>query len=136
MAEENPFLNFTDADLSAALYRAIRNIGIFALVAAPIIWIVSGWQTACLFLAGAFISAVGVYESRRLIAIVNAKLDNRRVPRSTGLVIALFFLRLTVAGAVLYVSLRCLQGSVYGMIAGLALAVIALSIEAVRLTAG
>jgi len=132
--DQNPFLTFTDADLSAALFRAIRNVGLLALAGLPVIWIVSGWQSATLFLVGAAISAGGIYESRRLIRVVNAKLDKQRSPRSTGLVIAMFFLRLFIAGGVLYVSLRWLQGAVYSIIAGLALAVIALSIEAVLLT--
>jgi hypothetical protein len=134
MTEENPFLAFTDADLSAALWRAVRTIGIMTAVGFPAIWLASGWQTACLFLIGALISAAGVYESRRLIRIVNAKLDGQKSPRSTGLAVGLFFLRFGIAATVLYVSLRCLHGSVYGMIAGLALAMIALSLEAVRLT--
>jgi len=45
----------------------------------------------------------------------------------------MFFLRLTIAGTVLYVSLRCLNGSAYAMIAGLALAIVALSVEVVKL---
>ncbi len=132
--EENPFLTFTDADLSAALFRAVRNIGWMALVGISIIWIISGWQSAVFFLVGAAISAGGIYESRRLIRVVNAKLDKQRSPSSTGLVIAMFLLRLFIAGSVLYVSLRWLNGAVYSIIAGLALAVVALSIEAVLLT--
>jgi len=132
--DNNPFLTFTDADLSAALFRAIRNIGLLALIGLPIIWIASGWQSACLFLVGAAISAGGIYESRRLIRVVNAKLDNQRSPRSTGFVIAMFLLRLFIAGAVLYVSLRFLHGAIYAIVAGLALAMVALSIEAVMLT--
>ncbi len=92
MPDENPFLTFTDADLSAALFRAVRNIGLLALVGLPIIWIVSGWQSVALFLVGAAISAGGIYESRRLIRVVNAKLDNKKSPRSTGFVIAMFLL--------------------------------------------
>ena len=134
MPEENPLLTFTDADLSAALFRAVRNVGILALIGTPIIWIASGWQSAALFVVGAAISAGGIYESRRLIRVVNAKLDNQRSPRSTGFVIAMFLLRLLIAGAVLYVSLRCLHGAVYAIVAGLALAMVALSIEAVLLT--
>lgn len=134
MPEENPFLTFTDADLSAALFRAIRNIGLLTLVGLPIIWIISGWQSGCLFLVGAAISAGGIYESHRLIRVVNAKLDNQKSPRSTGLVIGMFLLRLLIAAGALYVSLRWLNGSVYSIIAGLALAVVALSIEAVLLT--
>jgi hypothetical protein len=134
MPEDNPFLTFTDADLSGALIRAVRNVGICALVGLPIIWIISGWQSAALFLIGAAISAGGIYESRRLIRVVNAKLDNQRSPRSTGFVIAMFLLRLLIAGVVLYVSLMCLHGAVYAIIAGLALAIVALSIEAVQVT--
>jgi len=134
MPDENPFLTFTDADLSAALLRAVRNIGILALIGTPIIWIASGWQSAGLFLVGAALSAGGIYESRRLIRVVNAKLDNQRSPNSTGLVITMFLLRLLIAGVMLYVSLRCLHGSVYAILAGLALAIVSLSIEAVTLT--
>jgi hypothetical protein len=131
---DNPFLTFTDADLSAALFRAVRNIGLLALIGLPIILIASGWQSAALFLVGAAIAAGGIYESRRLIRVVNAKLDKQRSPSSTGFVIAMFLLRLFIAGSVLYVSLRWLNGAVYSIIAGLALAVVALSIEAVQVT--
>jgi hypothetical protein len=44
-----------------------------------------------------------------------------------------FFLRLILAGVVLYVSLRSLHGSIYALCAGLGLAVVALTIESVRL---
>ena len=44
-----------------------------------------------------------------------------------------FFLRLGVALALLYVSLKFLHGSVFALIAGLALGVAALSIEGLRL---
>ena len=134
MPEENPFLSFTDADLNAALLGAVRSIAILALIGALVIWIISGWQTAALFVIGALLSAAGVYESRRLIAIVNAKLDRQKTSGSTGLVVAMFFLRLIIAAAVLYASLKCLHGSVYGMIAGLSLAIVALSLEVIKLT--
>jgi len=130
----NPFLNFTDADLSAALLRAIRTVAILALVGALVIWFISGWQTAALFLVGALLSAAGIYESSRLIAVVNAKLDRQKTSGSTALVVVMFFLRVAIAAAVLYVSLRCLHGSVYGMIAGLSLAIVALSLEVIKLT--
>jgi hypothetical protein len=134
MPDESSLLALTDADLKTSLFHAIRTIGILAVVGAPAILFLSGWQSACLFLVGAAISAAGVYESQRLTGIVNAKLDNQKSARSTGLVLALFFLRLTIAGVVLYVSLRCLNGSAYAMIAGLALAVVALSIEVIKLS--
>jgi ATP synthase I chain len=131
---ENPFLNFTDADLTAALLRAVRSIAMLALIGALVIWIISGWQTAALFVIGALLSAAGVYESRRLIAIVNAKLDRQKTSGSSGLVVTMFLLRLAIAAAVLYASLKCLHGSVYGMIAGLSLAIVALSLEVIKLT--
>jgi len=133
MTDEDAFLALTDADLKVALFRAIRTVGILAVVGALAILVLSGWPSACLFLVGAAISAAGVYESQRLVALVNAKLDNQRSPRSAGAVLAMFFLRLAIAGAVLYVSLRCLNGSAYAMIAGLALAIVALSVEVVKL---
>lgn len=134
MPDDNPFLTFTDDDLRAALLRAVRNIGLLALVGAPIIWIASGWQSAALFLVGAALSAGGVFESRRLIRVINAKLDKQRLSGSTGLVIVLFFLRLAIAAGALYVSLKCFHGSVYALVAGLVLAIVALSVEAVLLT--
>ena len=133
LPSDNPFVDFTDANLSAVLWRAIRTIGVLAAVLFPVAWITAGWQSGVLLLVGALISAAGIYESQRLIAIVNAKLDNRRPPRSTALVVSMFLLRLTLAGGILYVSLRCLHGSAYALIAGLAFAIVALSVEAVRL---
>jgi hypothetical protein len=86
-----------------------------------------------LLLAGAAISASGVYEAQRLIAAVNAHLDNAENVRPIGKVIGTFFLRLLIAGALLYGSLKCFHGSIYALIAGLCLAIVALSMEAVRL---
>jgi hypothetical protein len=134
MTDDHPLAAFTDADLSAALLRAVRNVGWIALAGLPVVWIASGWESAALFAVGAAISAGGVYESRRLIRVINAKLDNERPPHSTGFALAMFLLRLLIAGAALYVSLRCLHGSVYAVVAGLALGMVALSVEAVRLT--
>ena len=134
MPEENPFLTFTDDALSAALLHAVRMVALLALAGSVVIWVISGWQTACLFAVGAAISAAGVYESRRLIAVVNAKLDRQKTSGSGGLVVAMFFLRVAIAAAVLYVSLKCLHGSVYGIITGLSLAIVALSVEVIKLT--
>ena len=39
---------------------------------------------------------------------------------------------LGLAGAILYGSLKCFHGSIYGLVAGLCLAIISLSIEAIR----
>lgn len=127
------FADFTDADLAATLRRAIRTVTIAGLVLFIAISLFSGWQSGALLLIGALISAIGLWEARRLIAVVNAKLDRQASPRSTGFVVATFLFRLFIAGAVLYISLRYLHGSVYALFAGLLLAIVALSIEAIRL---
>jgi len=97
-----------------------------------VVSILSGWQTGALLLAGAAVSATGLWEWQRLVAFVNARMDNQK-PAGAGRVVTMFFLRLLFAGGVLYGSLRCFHGSIYALVAGLALAVIALTVEAVRL---
>jgi hypothetical protein len=102
-----------------------------------------GWQTAMLLLAGSIVSASGLWEWQKLIAVINAKLDAQpegagpdgQTPRGPGAtrVVLGFFLRLVVAGLVLYGSLRCFHGSVYALVGGLCLAAFALAVEAVRL---
>jgi hypothetical protein len=47
-----------------------------------------------------------------------------------------FFVRLVAAAVVLYVSLRSLDGKVAGLLLGIALALIALFVEAIRLFRG
>lgn len=131
--EANPFLQFTDADLKAALNRCLKWIAIFALAIAAILAVTAGWQTAVLLLVGAGVSATGLYEWQKLIELINAKLDKQKTPKSAGFVVGMFFLRFGIAAAVLYGSLKCFHGSIYALIAGLGLAVIALTIEAVRL---
>ena len=56
-----------------------------------------------------------------------------RKARPVGTVLVGFFLRLGVALVALYVSLKSLDGSVYALVAGLALGMVALTIEALRL---
>jgi hypothetical protein len=130
--ENSPGSNFTDEDLKAALRRAMRTILVLGAILFAGFWVAMGWQTAMLLLTGTAISLGSLYEWQRLIAVMNAKLDNQRPPHSTGLVVVMFFLRLGVAGALLYGSLKCFHGSIYALIAGLCLAIISLSIEAIR----
>jgi ATP synthase I chain len=128
----NPFLKFTDADLTATLRRALRTIAILGVLLFLILTVTAGWQTGMLMLAGALVSATGVYEWQRLISVVNARLDNQQNPSSTASVVIMFFLRMGLAAAVLYGSLKCFHGSIYALVGGLGLAVLALSVEAVR----
>jgi len=139
----NPFLDFTDAHLKAAMLRALRLVAILTVIAFVALLATMGWQTAMLLLAGAVVSASGLWEWQKLIAVINAKLDAQpesagpegQMPRGPGAtrVVVGFFLRLIVAGLVLYGSLRCFHGSVYALIGGLGLAALALAVEAVRL---
>jgi hypothetical protein len=133
LSESNPFLEFTDADLKAAMRRSMRTIAILAVVLAVGTALFAGWQSGVLLIVGAIVSASGVYEWQRLIGVVNERLDNAKNPRSAGAVVAMFFLRLLLAAGFVYVSLKCFHGSIYALLAGLGLAVIGLSIEAVRL---
>ncbi len=123
----------TDAQLTEMLRRALRTVTILALVLFAILTFTLGWQTGLLLLAGAVISWTGIREWRNLAFAVFAKLDNQQSARPMGRTLVMFFLRLGMAVAILYVSLRCLHGSVYALVAGLGLAVVALSIEALRL---
>ncbi|WP_252263510.1 hypothetical protein [Paracidobacterium acidisoli] len=131
--EANSFLQFTDADLQAAFRRALRTIVILALIGGSLFALIAGWQSGVYVLVGAAVSGVGLYEWQQLVALINARLDNQKTPRSTGFLLVMFFLRLGIAAVVLYATLKCLHGSLYALIAGLALAVAALTIEAVRL---
>jgi hypothetical protein len=134
MNEANSLLNFSDADLKGALRRALRMTAAMAVFGFGALNLLAGWRMGLQFLAGAFVSATGLYEWQQLIELMNAKLDNQKTPRSTGWVVTMFFLRLGVAAAVIYVTLKCLPGPYYALIAGLGLVAIALLIEVARLS--
>jgi hypothetical protein len=72
------------------------------------------------------------------MAAVLVRLDtvNAARPRPMGPVLFWFFVRLVAAAAVLYVSLRSLDGNVVALLIGIALALVALLIEAIRLFRG
>jgi hypothetical protein len=123
----------TDADFKRTVKNALRLIVIATVVAAPLVWWKMGWQSAVFLLVGALISGSGLYEWLRLMTAVMVRMDGGEKARPMGLVLAGFFLRLGLTVAVLYVSLKLLNGSVYALAAGLALGVFALSIEGLRL---
>jgi len=127
-----PIFDFTDADLKAALRRAFKMTAIIGIVLAVVLAFVYGWQTGALLFAGTVISATGLWEWQRLVAFINARLDNQKAA-GAGRVLSTFFLRLLLAGGILYVSLKCFHGSVYALVAGLALGIFALTVEAVRM---
>jgi hypothetical protein len=133
MSETHSVLDFTDADLKASLRRALKLTVAMAIFGFGLLTFLMGWKPGVQLLAGAAVSATGLYEWQQLIELVNAKLDQKKPPRSTGWVLTMFFLRLGLAAVVIYVSLKCFRGPFYALVAGLGLAVAALTIEAVRL---
>ena len=128
---------FSDADLMTTLRRAMRTVVVLGVVLFTICWIASGWRTGMLLLTGAGISLASLFEWRRLVGVISARMDNQRPAHSTSSVVTMFFLRLTVAGLILYGSLKCFYGSgygpIYGLAAGLCLAFISLGFEALRM---
>jgi hypothetical protein len=130
---------FTDNDLRDVFNRALRSVVIALLIGIPITWFAWGWRSMLLFVVGGVIAATGILEWRQLMAAILVRLDNagtRGTPRPVGPVLFWFFVRLVAAAGLLYVSLRSLDGKVAALILGIALAVAALLIEALRLFRG
>jgi hypothetical protein len=130
---------FTDHDLREVLNRALRNVVIAMAVGIPIVWIAWGWRSMLLFLVGGVIAATGILEWRQLMAAVLVRLEmpgTRGTPRPMGPVLFWFFVRLVAAAGLLYVSLRSLDGKVVALLLGIALALVALLLEALRLFRG
>jgi hypothetical protein len=123
----------TDADFKRTIWSALRLMVVVAAVAAPLVWWKMGWQSAALLLVGAAISGSGLFEWLRLMTAVMVRMDGGEKARPMGMVLFGFFLRLGLTVAVLYVSLKFLNGSVYALAGGLALGVFALSVEGLRL---
>ncbi|HSY01536.1 MAG TPA: ATP synthase subunit I [Acidobacteriaceae bacterium] len=126
----------TDADLQGVLRRALRLVIVLTLLLVIAFTATMGWQSGLLALVGGAISWTGIREWSSLSTLVFARMDTQRPPRPMGRTLVMFFLRLGLVAAVLYVSLRCLNGTVYALIAGIGLAVVALSFESLRLLRG
>ena len=131
--ETHPLADLRDAALEALLRRAIRDTLILGLIPAVVLLIATGWRDAAMLAVGAAISAASILEWQRLVRLINAKLDNKKSPRSTVAVVVFFVLRLTVFGGAIYGSLRCFHGSVVALLCGLGLALVATAWEALRL---
>jgi len=127
------FDNFTDADARATMLRAIRLLAIMAALGAAVVAWKLGWRSALLLLVGAAISASGLWEWTKLMAAVMTRMEGGGKGRPMGLVLTGFFLRLGLSVAVLYVSLKFLNGSVIALAFGLGMGVIALTFEAIKL---
>lgn len=123
----------TDEMVRSTILRAIRILVVITVIAVPIVWWKFGWASAALLLVGAAISGTGLWEWKRVMMAVAARMDAGGEARPMGAVLAGFFLRLGLIFVVLYVSLKYLDGSVYALVAGLGLGVAALTFEALRL---
>jgi hypothetical protein len=131
-------MEFSDQDLRLVMNRALRSVLIAIVVGIPIIWVAWGWRSAVLFLVGGAIAATGILEWRQLMGAVLVRLDTggSQTQKPLGPVLFWFFIRLVAAAGVLYVSLRSLDGKVVALLLGIALALIALFIEAIRVFRG
>jgi hypothetical protein len=129
----NPIAGLTDQALQALFKRAIRNTLILGGLVAVVLLFASSWRSAAMFAVGAAISAASILEWQRLINLFNAKLDEQKTPRGALAVVGFFVLRLTLFAGAIYVSLKCFRGSPIALLCGLALAVVAIAWEALRL---
>ena len=125
--------SYSDADFRRTILRALRLVALGTAVGVPLIWWKSGWQSAALLAIGALISGSGLWEWLRLMTAVMARMDLGETAKPLAPVMIGFFLRLIGTVAVLYVSLRYLNGSVLALAAGLAMGVVALTVEGLRL---
>jgi hypothetical protein len=133
-------MEFSEQDLRTVLNRALRNILIAAGIGIPILWVGWGWRSMLLFLVGGVIAATGILEWRELMTAVLARFNTAGeigdAPRPMGPILFWFFVRLVAAGGLLYVSLKTLNGKAMAVLLGIALALISLFIEALRLLRG
>ena len=131
--ESHSIVDIGEEDQQALLQRAMRNTLILGILSSLALLIGSGWRSAAMLLTGTLISAASILEWRRLLRVINAKLNNRQTPRSAPAVVLFFVLRLTVFAGVIYGSLKCFQGSVVALLCGLGLAALTIGWEVVAL---
>ena len=119
--------------LYAMLHRAMRNTLILGALLAIGVGISSGWRNAGMIVVGTAISDVSIWEWLRLARVIKARLDKQKAAANTGVVVLFFLLRLSLFAAVIYGSLKFLQGSGVALLCGLALAVTTMGWEALRM---
>jgi hypothetical protein len=131
--EHHPIVDLTHADLDALLHRAMRNTLILGAVASLAVLVGAGWRSAAMLMLGALISAASIWEWQRMVRVINARMDKQRTPTSSVAVVVFFVLRLTVFALAIYGSLKCFRGSVAALLCGLALAMLTVGWQTVRL---
>lgn len=132
-ADTHPIAALTDAALAAMMKRAMWITLVLGAVPAVILWIASGWRNAAMLATGTAISAASVLEWQRLIRLFNARMDRHKSPRGAFTVVAFFLLRLLIFAGAIYGSLICFRGSVVALLCGLALAVVAIAWESLKI---
>lgn len=125
--------SFSDVDFRQTILRALRLLAVVSVAGAVLLWWKMGWQSAVLLVVGAVISGSGLWEWLRLMTAVMARMDKGGEAKPMAILLLGFFVRLAATVALLYVSLKVLNGSVYALAAGLALGVFALTVEGLRL---
>jgi hypothetical protein len=143
-----PIAGLTHDGLDALLKRAIRNALIAGAAGSLALAAGAGWATGALFLSGALVSAAGIFEWRRVVRLINSRIESRiesrtdsrtgadNTSRGTAVAFVSLLLRLIFFGVVIYVSLKCFQGSPIALVCGLSLAVVTLTWEALCLPRG
>jgi uncharacterized membrane protein len=131
--ETHPIVELTDEALQSMLKRALWITAVFGLLASAAVAIGSNWRNGAMLLTGAAISAASILEWRHLVRVFNARMDRQRTPTSAAAVVIFFVMRLAIFAGVIYGSLKCFQGSVVALLFGLALAVMSVGWEAIRL---
>ncbi|MGC9197348.1 MAG: ATP synthase subunit I [Acidobacteriaceae bacterium] len=127
------FEEFTDADVQSMLVRALRLLGVLTVLGMFLAWWKMGWKSSLLLLLGSVISGSGLWEWMRLIRAVLERMEAGRTPKPIARVLIGFFLRLAAAIAVLYISVKYLNGSVAALAVGLGLGIVSLASEAIRM---
>ena len=123
----------SDTDLRQTMLASLRLLAMLAVVVMAVFWWRAGWQSGLLVAVGAAISGASLWEWQRLMTAMNEQMDAGRTSRPMGAIVIGFVLRLALTLAVLYASVRYLHGTVLALAAGLALGVVALSVQAIRL---
>jgi Na+/H+-translocating membrane pyrophosphatase len=142
----HPIVDFTFADLTALLKRAVRITVVLGVAVTLFLWFAMAWQTAALFAVGGALSVGSIYEWGRLIRVFSARMDGQTTGASsgsrtssglrTGTVVFLFLVRLILFAVVIYVSLKCLHGSPIALLCGLGLGLTGLVWESMRVLRG
>ncbi|WP_420236651.1 hypothetical protein ACOBR2_13570 [Telmatobacter bradus] len=132
----HPIAELTVDDLDHMLHNALLTTIVLGVLGAVVAAISAGWRSGLMLVVGAAISAASVLEWQRLMRVINARMDSKKTPASAPIVGIFFVLRLTVFALAIYGSLVWFRGSVAALLCGLALAVIAVGWQILKLLRG